>query len=104
MRFFKQLFNADHTETNGDILLFIIFETVIVYQVILISWRWAFYIPHFDHVVTPVGIAHYMNISFLFGGSYALINAALITLFALLGYFRRGRFFYLLALLGMHLQ
>jgi hypothetical protein len=104
MRFFKQLFNAGRTETNGDILLFIIFETVIIYQVILISWRWAIYIPHLSRVAAPVGIANFMDISFMFTAPYALINAALITLFVLLGYFRKGRFFYLLAILGMHLQ
>ncbi len=40
----------------------------------------------------------------MFAGPYAYLNAAVITLFVLLGYFKKGRFFYLLALAGMHLQ
>ncbi|HYW36443.1 MAG TPA: hypothetical protein VE868_13625 [Balneolaceae bacterium] len=104
MSFFTQLFNADREETNGSVLLFLIFETVTIYQVILFAWKWAFYIPQLAHVVMPVGIAYYVNISFMFSGPYAILNASLITLFLLLGYFRKGRIFYILALLAMHLQ
>jgi hypothetical protein len=104
MRFFKQLFSVDRPETRGDILVFLIFKTIIVFQVIIFSWSWAFYISQLNYAVKLVGIATWVNISFMFGSPYAYLNAGAITLFAILGYFKKGRIFYLLAFLGLHLQ
>lgn len=104
MKFFTQLFSTDRRETKGQILFFSIFEVVVIYQVLFYAWEWAFYIPQLGDVVLPLGIANYIDISFMFNPGYALANAALITFFALLGFIRKERSYYALALLGMHLQ
>jgi hypothetical protein len=104
MRFFVQLFNADRPETSGDVVVFLLFETLLAFQVILFSWKWAAHFPSLSSSIHPTGIANYLNISFMFGGPASYLNAAVITLFVLLGYLKKGRFFYLLALAAMHLQ
>lgn len=104
MNFFKKLFQFDRPETKGDILFYRIFEAIIIYQIIFYAWEWGLYIPQLGEVILPLGMANYIDVSFMFSGSYSLINAGLITIFALLGYFRKGRVFYFLAVLCMHLQ
>lgn len=104
MSFFEQLFRAHRTETKGDYLFFRLFEAVIIYQVIYYAWEWGLYIPQLAAVILPLGMAHYIDVSFMFAEPYALANAALVTIFALLGFFKKGRIYYLLALLALHLQ
>ena len=104
MSFFNQLFNTDKKHTQGTYLYFRIFEAVVIYQVLLFSWKWGLYIPQLGEVILPLGLANYLDISFMFSGPYSLINAALITFFVALAFLRKGRYFYLLAVLAMHLQ
>lgn len=104
MTFFTRLFNADRKESKGDIMVFLLFETLLVFQVILFSWKWAIVIPQLQYAAHPTGIANYLNITFMFNAPYVYLNATAITLFILLGWFKKGRFFYLLAFLCMHLQ
>lgn len=104
MNFFKNLFRYDEQETSGQILFFRLFEAIIVYQVLYYAWSWGFYIPQLGDVVLPLGIANYIDVSFMFNSWYSIGNAVLITLFALGAFFKNKLSWYIVALLAMHLQ
>jgi len=104
MNFFRRLFRYDQRETEGSVLFFRLFEAIIVYQLLYYAWSWGFYIPQLGDVVLPLGIANYIDVSFMFNSWYSVGNAAFITIFALLAFFKNKRSLYFIALLGMHLQ
>lgn len=103
MNVFDNLFKYDKPETKGEFIFFKLFEFLILYQVIYFAWAWGTYIPFLGDVVLPLGIAHYLDISFMFSW-IAWLNAALITLFVLLGFLRQQRFPYFISFLLFHLQ
>lgn len=104
MRLFKQLFDFDRPETPGEVLFFKLFELFIVYATLNLAWQWGFYTLRISDIVLPLGMARYVDVSFMFGDVLPLVNAALITILAVLGFFRVGRFAYLAAFLLLHLQ
>lgn len=104
-RFFKQLFQADKPRTAGELWYFKLFELFVGAYVIKYAWEWAAYIPRNSEVVLPLGIANYIDISFMFGNIWPAINAALITLLCIFAFFRiRFRWQYMLALVLLHFQ
>src|SRR5699024_2236045 len=101
----RQLWEPTRQETQGDRLFFRIFELFVIGYVIGMAWEWALYMDTYVKVVLPLGLANYIDISFLFDHSLALLNAALISVLVILSYFRKGfKWQYLLALLLFHLQ
>jgi len=103
MKVFDNLFQYDRPETKGEFIFFKLFEFLILYQVLFFAWDWGNYIPALGDVILPLGIAHYLDISFMFGW-IAWLNAALITLFVLWGFLRQQRFPYFISFLLFHLQ
>lgn len=108
MKFIEQfkndLFRPYETETAGQILFFRLFEFFIVYFVIWFAWFWGVYIPNLGEVLLPLGIANYIDISFMFSDLMGLGNAVLITLFVLAGFFRLNKLAYLIAMILFHLH
>lgn len=106
MKFIEQfkndLFRPYETETAGQILFFRLFEFFIVYFVIWFAWFWGVYIPNLGEVLLPLGIANYIDISFMFSDLMGLGNAVLITLFVLAGFFRLNKLAYLIAMILFH--
>lgn len=102
--FFNHLFQFDREETRGDYLLVKFIELVMVYQVLLYAWSWASYMPMLNEVILPLGIANYVDVSFMFRPSFAYINAVFISVFLLIGLLDKWRFSYLAALLFLHLH
>lgn len=102
--FYQSLFGLDRDESRGDWLLVRVLEMVMVAQVIMYVWRWASYMPRLTEVILPLGLANYMDVTFLFEPTAAMLNAALVSLLLLAGFLDRGRFTYLLALLFFHFQ
>lgn len=103
-RFLKNLFSFDQKESQGEILFYRIFELFLAAFVLRYAWEWAAYIPRLGEVILPLGLANYIDISFMFSGYFALINACLMTLFLLLALFRTVTFSYLIVILLFHLQ
>ena len=103
-RFFNTLFDFEHKETAGDVIFFRLFELCVIYYTLYLSWSWGFYIPKIGDVVLPLGIARYIDISFMFDNNLAIVNATVITIASVLAFFRRWRYGYLLVVLGLHLQ
>lgn len=98
------LFAFDRDETAGEILFYRLFESFLVYMALFYAWSWGFYLQRISDVVLPLGIARYIDISFMFDHHLGLVNAGLITGLLLLGYFRGVRIGYLGAILLLHVQ
>lgn len=79
-------------------------ELMIVLQVIFYAWDWGLYVERLETVVRPLGLANYLDVSILFHHQLSLLLALLITAIILLGYYRKVRWAYLLALILMHLM
>ena len=105
MNFWKNLFKYEKPATQGEILHFRIFELLVIAYVIYFAWDWGFYIQQIGEVVLPLGIAQYIDVSFMFENNISVINALLMTLFSILGFFRiLTRYSYFIAFLCFHLH
>ncbi len=102
--FYTHLFQFDREETRGDYLLVKIVELVMLYQVFMYAWSWAAYMPLLSEVILPLGVANYLDVTFMFQPAFAYANAVLITVFMLIGFFNKWRFSYMVALLFFHLH
>ncbi len=98
----KNLFRPDEPETTGQIVFYRMFEFFIVYFVIWFAWYWGVYIPNLGEVLLPLGIANYIDISFMFNSVMGIGNAILITLFVVAGFFRSSKYAYLIAMILFH--
>ena len=104
MNLLQHLFGFEHPETPGKIIFFRIFEVFVAGFTAQIAWKWGFYIRRISDVVLPLGIAQYVDISFLFAPYLSLLNAVLITICLVLGFFRVTRYAYLGGFLLLHFQ
>lgn len=99
-----RLFDFERDESIGEVLFYRVFELVIMYWVLFFAWKWGLYIQRIGDVVLPLGIANYVDVSFMFESSMSLWNAALISTAFFVGFLRLSRYGYLVAFLLMHLQ
>lgn len=105
MNFWKNLFKPNEKSTKGEALFFKIFELFVIVFVFKYAWQWGPYIQQIGEVVLPLGIAQYIDVSFMFEHNISLLNAALISLFALMGFLRIfPKYSYLIALALFHLH
>ena len=101
----RHLFGADGPETRGDRLYFRLVEFFILAYAVWFCWDWGLYIQqNISSVLLPLGLANYVDVSFLFGHNVALLNAGLVALLGTAGFFRLWRPAYLLALVAFHFQ
>lgn len=100
----ENLFEFERTETAGEVIFGRLFELFVTYFTVRLAWAWGFYIPRISDVVLPLGMANYIDVSFMFGNVLPLVNAGLITVLAAAGFFRLTRYGYLAAFLLLHLQ
>ena len=98
------LFDFEREETVGEILIYRFFELVVVYWTIKYAWRWGPYMSRLKDTVLPLGIAEYVDITFMFNHPLGIINAVLMTVLVLMGFFRLWRYAYLATLLVFHLH
>lgn len=101
----EQLFEPDRKQTRGEILFFRFFEFFILVSVIQLSWTWGWYTLRNSEIVLPLGLANYLDISFMFNYPWPLVNAAIISGIGAFSFFKKGyKWQYLLVLLLFHLQ
>lgn len=100
----SNLFAFDEPERRTEVLRFRILEIFVVAWTIQMCWVWGAYIQSIGEVVLPLGIAQYVDVSFMFDHGVSLVNAALVTTAGLLGLARKGRWWYSVAILLFHLQ
>lgn len=105
MKFWKHLFKYDAEKSFGEALHFRLFEAFVVSYVIYFAWDWGFYIQQIGEVVLPLGIAQYIDISFMFDNYISVFNALLMTLFSVLGLLRiMPKYAYILSFICFHLH
>lgn len=104
MNLADNLFDFDRTETSGEVVFGRLFELFVAYFTVRLAWEWGQYITRISDVVLPLGIANYIDVSFMFGNALPLVNAVLITALAVIGFVRLTRYAYLAAFLLLHLQ
>lgn len=100
----ENLFGARGPETRGQRVFFGLFEAFVAGATLWLAWTWGFYIGRISDVVLPLGIAQYVDVSFLFEGRRALVNAGVISLLVALGRLRVTRWAYAGAFVLLHLQ
>lgn len=88
------LFDFDRRETRGEIVFFKLFEAVAVGILLYQLWNWAFYIETISDVVMPLGLANYLDVTFMFDSLWPYVNGAAITSLLLAGYLRLHRWAY----------
>ncbi|WP_234573096.1 hypothetical protein [Rhodohalobacter sp. 614A] len=101
-----QLFEPNRSVSPGELWFFKFFELFIVSYVIKYAWEWGFYaqLRNFE-VVLPLGLANYIDVSLFFQNQLALVVAGLITVFAVLAFFRLGtKWMYPLVMFLLHMQ
>jgi len=104
-RFISDLFQTQKPRTRGELWYFKLFELFVGIYVIKYAWEWANYIPRNSDVVLPLGMANYIDISFMFGETMPVINAVLITVLCIFSFFRiQFRWQYFLVLILLHFQ
>ena len=100
----RELFDYEREETAGEALFFRIFELFIIGSTIHMAWDWGFYILRISDIVLELGVAIYIDVSFMFGNGLSLVNAGLITVLVVLGYLRVTKYAYMAAFLLLHFQ
>ena len=101
----RNLFEDDAKTHEGHVYFFKLFELFIVLDAIKLAWEWGLYTLKIQDVVLPLGMAQYIDISFMHGNNLPLINAALISVLALVAYFRQGsRWQYFIVAILFHFQ
>lgn len=89
-----ELFPFGEPDTPGRRVVRTVFEAFIVYATIQLAWSWGLYVLNIREIVLPLGLARYVDISFMFGNSLPLANAGMITVLVIAGFFRLGRWPY----------
>lgn len=99
MSLLKNLFDFEAEESRGEVLFFRLFELFVAVGTIKLAWEWGLYTLRISDIVLPLGIARYVDVSFMFDSPLPLINAVVISLLMLAGFFRMSRFAYFAAFL-----
>ncbi len=101
----QNLFDYDKPETEGEVIFYKLFEAFIIGYVIHLTWYWGLYIERISEVVLPLGLAVYIDPSFMFDSSLPIWNAVIITVLAVAGFFRISpKITYSVAMLLFHWQ
>ena len=101
----RELFHFNRDETVGERVYFRVVELFLIYYTLQFCWEWGLYIQrNITEVMLPLGIAQYIDISFMFDQNVALVNAGLVTVLLVLGFFRLWSPAYFTALVLFHLQ
>ena len=102
-KFLTQLFQFNIEETKGEIIKFKVFEFVVIIQSLNNLWYWNAIIRTYSSMPYPSGIGIHVDLSFLLNYELALLISAVIALAFLMGFYQKGKYWYLVALIGMHL-
>lgn len=103
-RIAKLLFEPDRKESSAWYVYFIVMELLVIGLIASYAWNWAPYIARISQVVLPLGLAQYIDVSFMFSETLPYVNAGVLTIALLAGFFRLNKYAYLIAVFSIHLQ
>lgn len=102
---FDNLFPFNLEESDGERIFFRLLELFVIVFAIRFAWVWGAYIPQIREVVLPLGIAEYIDISFMFEGSRGPWNAVILTAASIAGFMRLiPGVAYSIAIISFHFQ
>ncbi len=104
MNLVGNLFDFEKPQTKGELVFFKVFELFILWATIDMAWSWGAYILRISDILFPLGIARYIDISFMLANHLSIVNAAGITGLMAAGFFRLSKYAYPAAFLLLHLQ
>jgi hypothetical protein len=104
MKLLRNLFDFEREDSPGEVIFFKLFELFVVASAVVLAWEWGLYTLRLSGIVSPQGIARYMEIEFMFDSMFPVLTAALITACAGATYFRFNRYGHLAAFFLLHLQ
>jgi hypothetical protein len=104
MRILRELFGFERTPTQGERIHLRFFELFVALWALRIAWVWAEDIQPLSDVVLPLGVARWIDISFMFGPIVPRLNAVLLSVLLGAGFLRVWRPAYALAIASFHLQ
>lgn len=103
-RYLKRELYGGRREEPVDVVVFKVFEAYIVYRAIEYCWQWGIFIQDIGEVVLPLGVANYLDVSFMFENGVSIVTAALAGVLMVAGFLRVSRYAYLLSMALFHLQ
>lgn len=92
------------SETRSERLRFRLFELIVIFWVLRLVWVWGTQIPDADYTGAASGLANYLDLSFLRSNGLSLLNAGIVSIFAVAGLIRILRPAYAVVLVLMHVQ
>ena len=90
----SHLYGFGETDTTGQRVVRKVFELFIVIATCYLAWYWGLYTLRISDVVLPLGIARYIDISFMHGNLLPLWNAGLISALVIFGFMGWGKYSY----------
>lgn len=100
----QNLFGFDDPDSTGQRMVRLVFELFIVISTCYLAWYWGLYTLRITDVVLPLGLARYLDISFMHGNNLPIWNAVLISIFAVLGLLRVWKWPYAVAFILLLFQ
>ena len=88
------LFGFDRPDSPGERIAVRVLEAFVAFSVIDLAWSWGLYTMRISDVVLPLGLARWIDISFMHQNVLPLANAVLISGFVVLGFVRLQRWSY----------
>ena len=101
---YRNLFPFEEVETRGKFYAFKMVELIVLLFTIKFAYDWGFYIQRIGEVVLPLGIAQYIDVSFMFSNNISVVNGAIMIIAALAGFFRLSRYAYAICFASFHLH
>lgn len=100
-----ELFDFDRSESLGERIHFRVVEALLAVATVSLCWNWGWYIQkNINESLLELGLAQYLDVSFMFDHYIAVGNAIFIAVLVVLGFARMWRPAYALALFLFHLQ
>jgi len=97
LRLSENLFGFDLPDSTGQRIFRKVFELFLVIATCQLVWEWGNYTLRISDVVLPLGLARYLDISFMHGNTLPLWNAGLISILMVWAFFGRNRWLYAVA-------
>lgn len=98
------LFGFEDRDSKGQRIFRTALELFIAGATVYLAWTWGSYTLRVADIVLELGLARYIDISFMHGNNLPLYNAGAITVLLGLGFFRVGRWPYAVAFVLLLLQ
>lgn len=104
LRLSENLFGFDEPDSTGQYVFRTALEAFVIISTCYLAWTWGFYTLRNSEVVLPLAFARIVDISFMFGNSYPIGNAVLISVLSIIGFAKMSRWAYSVSFILLVLQ